>query len=76
MDGIRVAAVMCTAVFEGDLIKLRRLLHGGAHPDACDYDKRCALHIAGAEGNLAAVKLLIDEGGANPIFQVCVRRAG
>ncbi|KXZ41882.1 hypothetical protein GPECTOR_252g629 [Gonium pectorale] len=64
-----VASEMCTAVFEGDLVKLRRLLRSGAPPDACDYDRRSALHIAGAEGNLAAVKLLVDEGGADPDFQ-------
>ncbi|KAG2447077.1 hypothetical protein HYH02_007827 [Chlamydomonas schloesseri] len=69
MDGFAVAGTMCTAVFEGDLVKLQRLLKSGAPPDACDYDKRCALHIAGAEGNLAAVKLLVEEGGADPGFQ-------
>ncbi|EFJ46902.1 hypothetical protein VOLCADRAFT_92690 [Volvox carteri f. nagariensis] len=67
--GLTVAAEMCTAVYEGDLVKLRRLLRSGAPPDACDYDKRSALHIAGAEGNLAAVKLLVEEGGADPNFQ-------
>ena len=72
MDGIAVAGLMCTAVFEGDLVKLRRLLRSGAPPNAADYDKRCALHIAGAEGSLAAVKLLVEEGGADPGFQVCI----
>ncbi|GFR43530.1 hypothetical protein Agub_g4626 [Astrephomene gubernaculifera] len=67
--GLTVAAEMCTAVFEGDLVKLRRLLRSGAPPDACDYDQRSALHIAGAEGNLEAVKLLVEEGGADPNFQ-------
>ncbi|GFR50887.1 hypothetical protein Agub_g13177, partial [Astrephomene gubernaculifera] len=69
VNSLQVAGTMCTAVFEGDLIKLRRLLRAGAPPDACDYDRRSALHIAGAEGNLAAVKLLIQEGGADPNFQ-------
>ena len=70
MDGNAVAGLMCTAVFEGDLVKLRRLLRSGAPPNAADYDKRCALHIAGAEGSLTAVKLLVEEGGADPLFQV------
>ncbi len=70
MDGNAVAGLMCTAVFEGDLVKLRRLLRSGAPPNAADYDKRCALHIAGAEGSLAAIKLLVEEGGADPMFQV------
>lgn len=69
MDGIQVASQMCTCAFEGDLVQLRRLLRAGAPPDACDYDKRCGLHIAGAEGNLTAIKLLIEEGGADPNFQ-------
>ncbi|GLC57329.1 hypothetical protein PLESTB_001212500 [Pleodorina starrii] len=69
MDPMKIAGIVCTAVYDGDLVKLRRLLRSGAPPDACDYDKRSALHIAGAEGNLAAVKLLVEEGGADPNFQ-------
>ncbi len=34
-----------------------------------DYDKRTALHIAAADGSLAAVKLLVEEGGANHAVQ-------
>ena len=29
-------------------------------------DKRTALHISAAEGNLQAVRLLVEEGGASP----------
>ena len=54
-EGVSEAALLCTAVFEGDLKLLRLLLRAGAHVDAGDYDKRTALHIAAAEGNLAAV---------------------
>ncbi|KAG2493568.1 hypothetical protein HYH03_008087 [Edaphochlamys debaryana] len=73
MEAMAVASVMCQAVFEGDLVKLRRLLKSGAPPDACDYDRRCALHIAGAEGNLAADRwgnTALDEArrvGAAPV---------
>ncbi|KAG2493569.1 hypothetical protein HYH03_008088 [Edaphochlamys debaryana] len=67
--GLTVAAEMCQAVYNGELVKLRRMLRAGAPPDACDYDRRSALHIAGAEGNLEAVKLLIEQGGADPEFQ-------
>jgi ankyrin repeat protein len=70
MDEMVVASTMCTAVFEGDLVKLKRLLRAGAPPDACDYDKRAAIHIAAAEGNVTAVKLLIEDGGADPEFEV------
>eukprot|EP00798_Chlamydomonas_sp_ICE-L_P032551 gene32551-17268_t len=49
----RVAAnEMCNAVI------------AGAHPDACNFDQRCALHVAAAEGNINAVRLLVEEGGA------------
>ena len=51
-----LASQLCTAVFEGDLPLLRRLLQAGASADTCDYDKRTALHIAAAEGNLPAVQ--------------------
>jgi ankyrin repeat protein len=37
--------------------------------DAGDYDTRTALHVAAANGNLLAVKLLVEQGGA----QVCLR---
>lgn len=55
MSSITMSAHLCTCVFEGDLTLLRRLLRAGADPDAADYDKRTALHIAAADGNLAAV---------------------
>lgn len=31
--------------------------------------RRCALHIAASEGNLTGVKVLIEEGAADPNFQ-------
>ncbi|KAG2447079.1 hypothetical protein HYH02_007829 [Chlamydomonas schloesseri] len=68
-EGLAVASELCTAVYRKDLVKLKRLLRAGAPPDSCDYDRRSALHIAGAEGNLAAVKIMIEDGGADPGFQ-------
>ncbi|KAG2444349.1 hypothetical protein HXX76_001105 [Chlamydomonas incerta] len=67
--GLTVAAELCTAVYKNDLVKLQRLLRAGAPPDSCDYDNRCALHIAGSEGNLEAMKLLVEEGHADVKFQ-------
>lgn len=55
---------LCSCVFLGDLPLLRRLLRCGIRADSQDYDKRAALHIAAAEGNVQAVKLLIEEGNA------------
>ncbi len=57
-----MAANMCTCVYDGDLRRLARLLRAGATPNAADYDLRTPLHIAAAEGSLAAVQLLLDGG--------------
>ncbi|KAI7843592.1 hypothetical protein COHA_002834 [Chlorella ohadii] len=69
LDGKRTvveqAAMLCTAVFEGNLPLARRLLRAGVRVDSGDYDKRTALHISAAEGNLQAVRLLVEEGGAD-----------
>lgn len=56
------ASTLCQAVFEGDIPFLRRLLKAGIHVNAADYDKRTAAHIAAAEGNTAALKVLVDFG--------------
>lgn len=56
MPPVMTAAHLCTAVFDGDMPLLRRLLHAGANANAGDYDKRVALHIAAADGNLPAVR--------------------
>eukprot|EP00549_Striatella_unipunctata_P016476 CAMPEP_0118725992 /NCGR_PEP_ID=MMETSP0800-20121206/33447_1 /TAXON_ID=210618 ORGANISM="Striatella unipunctata, Strain CCMP2910" /NCGR_SAMPLE_ID=MMETSP0800 /ASSEMBLY_ACC=CAM_ASM_000638 /LENGTH=182 /DNA_ID=CAMNT_0006634751 /DNA_START=21 /DNA_END=570 /DNA_ORIENTATION=- len=53
---------MCQAVFDGDTQLLRRLLKAKIDVNASDYDKRTAIHIAAAEGNLAAVKILVQHG--------------
>lgn len=42
-----------------------RLLRCGADVNAGDYDERTALHVAAANGNLAAVRLLVEQGGAD-----------
>jgi ankyrin repeat protein len=56
------ASVLCQAVFDGDTMLLKRLLRAGIQVDAADYDKRTAAHIAAAEGNVAAIKVLADHG--------------
>ena len=56
------ASVLCQAVFDGDILLLKRLLNAGIQVDAADYDKRTAAHIAAAEGNVAAIKVLADHG--------------
>jgi ankyrin repeat protein len=42
-----------------------RLLRCGADVNTGDYDERTALHVAAADGNLAAVRLLVEHGGAD-----------
>ena len=49
-------------VLDGDTVALRRLLKANINVDAADYDKRCAVHIACAEGNLVALKVLVEAG--------------
>ena len=56
------ATALCQAVFDGDTPFLRRLLQAGIQVNAADYDKRTAAHIASAEGNLAALKVLVEFG--------------
>lgn len=55
LDSVNQAQALCSAVFKGDIMYMRRLLRCGANPNAVDYDKRTALHIAAADGNLPAV---------------------
>ena len=62
-DRVAMAAQLCSCVFEGNLPLLRRLVSAGAPPDAGDYDKRTALHIAACESNTAAVRSLSGLAG-------------
>ena len=48
---------MCSAARLGDLAGLRRIIDGGADPNAGDYDRRTALHLAAAEGHVELVEL-------------------
>ena len=56
------ASVLCQAVFDGDILLLKRLLRAGIQVNAADYDKRTAAHIAAAEGNVAAIRVLAQHG--------------
>jgi hypothetical protein len=55
LRGPNSGALLCSAVSEGDLALLRRMLHAGADPNIGDYDKRTALHVAAADCNLPVV---------------------
>jgi len=56
------ASTFCQAVFDGDSVLLRRLLRARINVNAADYDRRTAAHIAAAEGNLNAFKILVEFG--------------
>jgi ankyrin repeat protein len=60
MEESQAASILCQAVFDGNILLLRSLLHAGIQVNAADYDKRTAVHIAAAEGNTAALKLLVE----------------
>ncbi|GBF99926.1 hypothetical protein Rsub_12619 [Raphidocelis subcapitata] len=64
MSEITCAAHLCTAVFEGDVPLLTRLLRF-MDPDSGDYDGRRAAHIAAAESSLPALKVLVEPAGAD-----------
>ena len=55
-DEIRSAAELCTAAAKGNCGLIRGYIRAGINVDAADYDKRTALHIAAADGNLEVVR--------------------
>ena len=63
MEPSSLAGQLCRAVYEGDMRLLYRLVHAGANVSISDYDGRTALHVACAEGNLAAVSVYFWGGG-------------
>jgi ankyrin repeat protein/CRP-like cAMP-binding protein len=64
MPESQAASVLCQAVFDCDIMLLKRLVKAGINVNAADYDKRTASHIAAAEGNTVAIRVLV-EGGAD-----------
>jgi ankyrin repeat protein len=53
------AQLLCKATYEGKLDRLSNLLRAGCQADAHDYDGQTALHVAAADGNLPAVRVLL-----------------
>ena len=62
MDEGLAASTLCQAVYNGDIPLLKRLLHAQIQVDAADYDERTASMIAAVEGNVAALKVLVEAG--------------
>jgi len=51
---------MCFAASQGDDPLIAKLLSTGVSVNLSDYDRRTALHVAAAEGNLSTVQLLLS----------------
>ncbi|TYZ63231.1 hypothetical protein PybrP1_006705 [[Pythium] brassicae (nom. inval.)] len=60
-DQQRVAQAF-RAAKRGDVAALQLLVPALVHPDVQDYDLRTLLHVASAEGHLAAVAYLVESG--------------
>lgn len=56
------ATKLCQCVFDGDIMLLSRLCKAGINLNAGDYDRRRAVHIAASEGNMAALRVLVEFG--------------
>uniref|UniRef100_A0A383VF86 Cyclic nucleotide-binding domain-containing protein n=1 Tax=Tetradesmus obliquus TaxID=3088 RepID=A0A383VF86_TETOB len=64
ISGVLQAQLLCKATYEGKLDRLSNLLRAGCQADAHDYDGQTALHVAAADANLPAARLLVSAGGA------------
>ena len=60
------SSIFCDAASTGDLSLLQMLADGGLDSDEGDYDARCALHLAAAEGQLLSIHFLLKSAKANP----------
>ena len=56
MSSAEAATQLCTCVFDCNVPLLRRYMKAGILVNAGNFDSRTALHVATAEGNLAAVR--------------------
>lgn len=56
------ATTLCQIVYDGDNALLKRFIKAKIQINASDYDKRTAAHIAASEGNITALRLLMEAG--------------
>jgi len=57
-------SALCAAAAENDVDKLLELAQADDDVDSGDYDRRTPLHVAAADGHLAAVTCLVNSCGA------------
>ncbi len=59
-DHVEIGEKLCRAAARGDLEALRKcIVAEGARVNACDYDRRSALHLAAAEGHASVAEFLV-----------------
>jgi hypothetical protein len=63
------ATQLCTCVYDCNVPLLRRYIKAGILVNAGNFDSRAALHVAAAEGNVAAVCLLRPLDTFNPFLK-------
>lgn len=62
MDEVEIAYMLCEAVYENDIVYIRRLIRANINVNASDYDKRTALHVAACQGSTSIFKILVKHG--------------
>lgn len=62
LDESRASSLLNQAVFEGNIRLLARLIKAGVDVNAGDYDMRRPCHVAAAEGNMTAFRMLVEAG--------------
>jgi ankyrin repeat protein len=61
MNEVELASCMCQAVSQRNHTVLAMYMKAGADPLSRNYDERTPLHVAAAEGNLEALRLMVEE---------------
>eukprot|EP00736_Rhodelphis_marinus_P010665 Rmarinus@m.2341 len=79
----RPGELLCTAASSGDTRLLRAYIDHGILPDACNYDKVTALHLAASDGNVQVTEYLsqfkrhvnvLDGWGQTPLERAIERK--
>jgi len=67
-DDNKTAGELCELACNGDIERVKLLIHGKCNPSAVDYDHRSCLHLAASSGNMHVLRVLLDAGAeVNPV---------